>query len=270
MTSGKILLGTNWKMNKRLPEAIEYARRLAALLGCLPGGEKIQVFVIPPFTSIEAVRRLSQERFWVGAQNVHWAEWGAFTGEISAPMLQDLGVDLVELGHAERRQYFHETDELINQKLHRVIQYGLRPLLCVGERSEDKYYGVQRETVSRQLRIALKDVPSSRVSGLIIAYEPVWAIGEAGTAADVEYLERMLIHIRNTLAETLNDESARTIPVIYGGTINQSNASELLRRSSADGLFVGRAAWEIEGIAQLIDICIEAAVSFERVVSTTS
>jgi triosephosphate isomerase len=112
---------------------------------------------------------------------MHWAEWGAFTGEISAPMLRDLGVNLVLLGHAERRQYFNETDEAINKKLRTVLQYDFRPLLCIGERKEEKDYGVERETVSRQLRIALKDVKPGDASGLIIAYEPVWAIGQVGT-----------------------------------------------------------------------------------------
>ena len=259
MSTNKILLGTNWKMHKTLPEAIEYSRHLAELLAFLPGKEKVQLFVIPPFTTIDAVKKHSQGRFWVGAQNMHWEEWGPYTGEISAPMLRDLGVDLVELGHAERRQHFHETDENINKKLHQVIRYGFRPLLCVGERSEDKYYGIERETVGRQLRIALKGVSSSQASGLIIAYEPVWAIGEGGTAADAEYLLKMLAHTRDVLGQVLGEETSRSVPVLYGGTINQGNAADLLARSSTDGLFVGRAAWEIQGMARLIDICIQVA-----------
>jgi L-erythrulose 1-phosphate isomerase len=255
----KILLGTNWKMNKSRPEAMEYSRRLAAMLSSLQGEERIQTFVIPPFTSIEAVKGLSQNRFWVGAQNMHWAEWGAFTGEISAPMLRDLGVNLVLLGHAERRQYFNETDEAINKKLHTVLQYDFRPLLCIGERKEEKDYGVEGETVSRQLRIALKDVKPCDTSGLMIAYEPVWAIGQVGTAADVHYLSKMLAHIRALLVEILGENPGAAIPVAYGGSINQDNAPEILARSGADGLFVGRAAWEIPGMAQLIDICLEAA-----------
>jgi L-erythrulose 1-phosphate isomerase len=259
MTSKKFLLGTNWKMNKNMAEASDYACRLAALLGHLPGQEKIQIFIIPPYTSIETVKRLSQGRFWVGAQNVHWEEWGAYTGEISAPMLRDLSIDLVELGHAERRRHFFETDEIINKKLHRVVQYGFHPLLCVGERSEEKFYGVQRETVGRQLRIALNGILPAQTSGLIVAYEPVWAIGEGGTAADAPYLEMMLVHIREVLTDVLGAESARDVRVIYGGTINQSNASEILNGSSAEGLFVGRAAWDIEGLTKLIDMCIEIA-----------
>lgn len=252
-------------MNKNLAEASDYSRRLATLLGGLPGQESLQVFVIPPYPFIETVKRLSQGRFWVGAQNVHWAEWGAFTGEISAPMLRDLSVDLVELGHAERRQHFCETDETINKKLHRVIQYGFRPLLCVGERSEDKFYGVERETVGRQLRIALKGVQPNQTADLMIAYEPVWAIGEGGTAANSEYLETMLTHIRSVLTDMLGDEPARRIYVIYGGTINQGNAFEILTQSSSEGLFVGRAAWEVEGLAKLIDTCIKIAETRARV-----
>ena len=259
MASGKILLGTNWKMNKRLAEAIEYSRRLAELLASLPGKEKVQLFVIPPFTAIDAVKKHSQGRFWVGAQNMHWEEWGPYTGEISAPMLRDLGVHLVELGHAERRQHFHETDENINKKLQQAIRYGFRPLLCVGERSDEKYYGVERETVGRQLRIALKDISPSQTSNLIIAYEPVWAIGEGGTAAEPEYLLKMLTLVRGILADILGSEQAGRIPLLYGGTVNQDNASEILQQTNTDGLFVGRAAWEIPGMAKLIDICIQAA-----------
>ena len=259
MPARKILLGTNWKMHKSRPEAMEYSRRLAAVLGSLQGEERIQAFVIPPFTSIEDVKKLSQDRFWVGAQNMHWAEWGAFTGEISAPMLRDLGVNLVLLGHAERRQFFNETDEAINKKLQTALRYDFRPLLCIGERKEEKDYGVERETVSRQLRIALKDVKPCDASGLIIAYEPVWAIGQVGTAADVHYLSKMLAHIRALVVEILGDSPGAVIPLVYGGSINQDNAPEILADSGADGLFVGRAAWEIPGMGQLIDICLEAA-----------
>jgi len=255
VNASKILLGTNWKMHKTLSEAAEYSQRLAALMGSLPTNGRLQVFVIPPFTSIETVKKFSMGRFLVGAQNVHWAEWGAFTGEISAPMLRELEVDLVLLGHAERRQHCNETDQAINRKLQTSLRYNFRPLLCVGERQEDKDYGVEQEVLGRQLRIALKDVKPSDTSGLIIAYEPVWAIGEKGAAADVRYLDKMLRHIRHLLNEILGDSPGAAIPVVYGGSVNPNNAPEILAHCGTDGLFVGRAAWEIPGMAQLIEIC---------------
>jgi triosephosphate isomerase len=255
VNASKIFLGTNWKMHKTLSEASEYSKRLAALLGSLSTNGRLQVFVIPPFTSIETVKRFSIGQFWVGAQNVHWAEWGAFTGEISAPMLRELGVDLVLLGHAERRQHSNETDQAINLKLQTSLRYNFRSLLCVGERQEDKDYGVEGEVLGRQLRIALKDVKSSDTSGLIIAYEPVWAIGETGAAADVRYLDKMLTHIRHLLCEILGNSRGSAIPVVYGGSVNPNNAAEILAECRTDGLFVGRAAWEIPGMTQLIEIC---------------
>jgi triosephosphate isomerase len=155
MNSHRILFGTNWKMNKTRQEASDSTSRLLELLETTRGIEQAQVFVIPPFTAIDAVKRASGGKLWTGAQNMHWAKWGAYTGEISAPMLIELGVDLVQLGHAERRRYFNETDTEVNRKVHSALRYALRPLICVGEQAEDKEFGVARETLSRQIKIVL-------------------------------------------------------------------------------------------------------------------
>ncbi len=135
-------------------------------------------------TAIETVRKAAAGKFLVGAQNMHWADWGPYTGEISAPMLQELGVELVALGHAERREFYNETDADVNRKIHTAYRFGLRPLLCIGEEAKDRDFGVEHETIARQLRIALHDVPSQFVSQMMIAYEPCWAIGDGGTTAD--------------------------------------------------------------------------------------
>lgn len=257
MNGPRIFLGTSWKMNKTVSEALEFAQRLPEVLGNVSGLEEIQLFVIPPFTAIEAVKRASAGRFWVGAQNMHWAEWGAFTGEISAPMLQELGVDLVELGHAERREYFNETDEDVQRKVHTALRYGLRPLVCIGEQSKDREFRVEKEAIAGQLKVALSGVPAECAGRLIVAYEPVWAIGEEGTTASPQDVRAMTAHIRGLLQEILGAEAA-LVPVLYGGTVDEENAAELLLEGRTDGLFVGRAAWTVEGFARIIASCATA------------
>jgi triosephosphate isomerase len=264
MNKHRIFLGTGWKMNKSVRDAIEYTRRLLELLAIIPNLDCGQIFLVPPFTAIEAVKKNSQGKLWVGAQNMHWEEWGSFTGEISAPMLQELGVDLVELGHAERRHYFNETDVAINKKVLLALQYGMRPLICVGEGLEDKEYGVQKETVARQLRIGLHGVPRESAKQLIVAYEPVWAIGEEGTPADPDFVRVMHTHIRSLLADIFGPETSIGIPVLYGGTVNSDNAASLLTEGQTDGLFIGRAAWDANKFADLIDSCVKAVAVDHR------
>lgn len=254
MTRPRIFLGAGWKMNKTVREAEEYARRLPLLVEGITGLDNIQLFVVPPFTAIETVKRLSSGQFWVGAQNMHWEESGAFTGEISAPMLKELGVNLVELGHAERRRYFNETDETVGRKVQAALRHGLRPLVCISEHLADRESGREKETITRQLTIALNGVPPDRASMLMVAYEPVWAIGEPGTTAPAGDVCLMNAHIRQVLEEMLGAEAA-SVPVLYGGTVNAANCAELLTEGHADGLFVGRAAWTVEGFARLIGAC---------------
>jgi triosephosphate isomerase len=247
-------------MNKTVREAVDYTNQLIAHLGAIPGHDPFQLFVIPPFTAIEAVKRAADGRFWVGAQNMHWAKQGAFTGEISAPMLSELGVDLVELGHAERRMYFNETDEAIQHKVEAALEFNIRPLVCVGEQSEERERGSGYDVVAQQLRRALQGAPAQMASRLMVAYEPVWAIGEHGTAAAADDLRIMHEHIRGTL-EGLFSASAASIPVLYGGTVNEMNAVNLLVDGGVDGLFIGRAAWQADGFAGIIRACANAGIA---------
>lgn len=245
-------------MNKTLAEATEYTEALLALLADMEGLERSQLFVVPPFTAIAAVKRLSGGMLWVGAQNMHWADHGAYTGEISAPMLREAGADLVELGHAERRLYFNETDEAVSLKVGAALRHGLRPLVCVGDGPEGK--GQAEDTVARQLRIAFRAAPPESVGRLIVAYEPAWAIGEAGVSASPREAARMHCHIRSVLADIFGT-GAGLIPVLYGGSVTPVNAGGLLCEGAADGLFVGRAAWTAKGFADLIRSSLEAAIS---------
>jgi len=257
MNRRRILLGAGWKMNNTVQEAEDYAGRLRWALDGMTGLEEMQLFVVPPFTAIAAVKRLSAGRFWVGAQNMHWEESGSYTGEISAPMLAELGVDLVELGHAERRHYFNETDETVRRKVLAALHHGLRPLVCIGETLQDRESGVAKETISRQIRMGLSGVAPECASMLMLAYEPVWAIGEDGTTASAREVSIMNTHIRQVLGEIL-DTQAASVPVLYGGTVDEENCRELLLEGGPDGLFVGRAAWHVEGFTRLIEACADA------------
>jgi L-erythrulose 1-phosphate isomerase len=257
MRPAPLLFGTNWKMHKTIEGATDYAERLRRRVGDFDS--RVQIFVIPPYTAIETVRRVARGAFWVGAQNMHWAEWGPYTGEISAPMLKEIGVDLVEIGHAERRQYFNETDPSINRKVRSALRFGFRPLICVGEDVEDKKYGVERETVIRQLRIALHEIQIDLTQQLILAYEPSWAIGDAGTIADPDYVARMIAVCREVLTSLFGRESATGIPILYGGSVFEKDAPALLLGSGANGLFVGRAALDPDAFADVVAGCLRDA-----------
>ena len=240
------LFGTNFKMNQTPAESAAFYRQLAASVEVPPDAH---LFVIPPFTSLGAVAEVAGEpphQIWVGAQNVHWAPDGAYTGEISVGMLLALGLDLVLLGHAERRRYFHETDVDLNKKVLAALGAGLRVLLAVGETAEERSFGVGREIVLRQLKIGLRDVRPEHLELLHIAYEPVWSIGAGGTPASPEDVAPMAESIRTGLTELVGKLGAE-IPILYGGSVDPGNAGTFTALPDIDGLFVGRAAWSVEG-----------------------
>ena len=241
-----VLFGTNFKMNQTPVESAAFYQQLAASVQ--PRADT-HLFVIPPFTSLSAVKEVAgppPHPIWIGAQNVHWASDGAYTGEISVAMLLALDVDLVLLGHAERRRYFHETDVDLNRKVLAALRAGLRVLLAVGETAEERSFGVGGETVLRQLRIGLHDVQPEYLAQIQIAYEPVWSIGAGGTPASPEDVEPIAKLIRagcNDLFAGPGEE----IPILYGGSVDPSNAGTFTALPDIDGLFVGRAAWTVDG-----------------------
>ncbi|HEU5433628.1 MAG TPA: triose-phosphate isomerase, partial [Thermomicrobiales bacterium] len=194
---------------------------------------------------------------WIGAQNMHWAAAGAYTGEISAAMLQALGVDLVLLGHAERRLLFHETDRDVNRKVLAAVERGLRVLLCVGETADERGYGVGGETVARQLKIGVYDLEPNHLPLLQIAYEPVWCIGASGTPARPDDVEPMARLIRDVLGDRFG-EPGRATSVLYGGSVDPANAGGFVRLPDIDGLFVGRAAWTVDGFRATLDAALLA------------
>lgn len=240
------IFGTNFKMNQTPAESASFYRELVASID-VPAN--VHLFALPPMTSLGAVAEVAGEQphsIWVGAQNVHWASEGAYTGEVSIRMLQALQLDFVLLGHAERRQLFHETDADLNKKVSAALQAGLRVLFALGETAEERAYGISGETVVRQLKIGLHGVPADQLDLLMIGYEPVWSIGTGGVPATPEAVQPMGALLREAMVDLYGDAGAAT-PVLYGGSVNPENASTFTSLPDIDGLFVGRAGWTIEG-----------------------
>lgn len=241
-------VGTSWKMNKRLAEAIDFAEALA---GFVPGlDDRIQPFVIPPFTAVRDVKQaLSRTRIKVGAQNMHWADAGAWTGEISPLMLTDCGLDLVELGHSERREHFGETDHAVGLKTAAAVKHGLIPLICVGETFAERESGKAEAVLTAQVQGALQFLEGeARGEKILFAYEPVWAIGDKGIPASSDYADRQHALIKQVAAALL----PATPLVLYGGSVNPGNAAELIGQPHVDGLFIGRSAWHADGYIDIL------------------
>jgi len=246
------VFGSNFKMNQTPIESAEFYRELAASIEIPPDA---RVFIIPPFTSLASVAEVAADRsgnFWLAAQNIHWAAEGAFTGEISARMLQALGVDLVLIGHAERRQHFHEGDVDLNRKVMAALGAGLRVLLAIGETAEERGYGVSDETVLRQLKIGLHGVTRNQLDRLTLGYEPVWSIGAGGTPATPSDVEPIAAVMRGALGKRFGN-SGQDVPILYGGSVSPDNAGSFTSLTDIDGLFVGRAAWAVDGFIATFD-----------------
>ena len=248
-TAADVWIGTGWKMNKTLTEARAFADALiAAEADADPG---IQRFVLPPFTALsETCAMLSRTDVLVGGQNLHWEADGPWTGEISAPMLVDCGARLVEIGHSERRQHFGETDETVGLKVVTALNFGLIPLVCVGERADQK--SVADAVLETQVRAALAHVPKQ--AEVLFAYEPVWAIGDSGTPADPAYANERQAGIKAIAEERLQVP----VPCLYGGSVDAGNCTELITQPMVDGLFIGRAAWDPAGYLDILQRCSRA------------
>lgn len=247
-------IGTSWKMNKLLADARGFAEGLvAADAGRDP---RIQRFVIPPFTLVRDVKAmLADTSVRVGAQNMHWQDAGAWTGEISPAMLTDCGLDLVELGHSERRAHFGETDETVGLKTEAAVRHGLVPLICIGETLAEREAGQARAVLEKQVRAALGHLTGpQRAARILLAYEPVWAIGDNGIPATSDYADARQQEIADVAEEVLG----RRIPCLYGGSVNPDNCVELIACPHVDGLFIGRSAWDVAGYLDILTRCSEA------------
>lgn len=251
MSDPSFWIGTSWKMNKTLDEGLAFARALAA--ADHERDPRIQRFVIPPFTAVREVKAaLADTSVKVGAQNMHWADAGAWTGEVSAPMLVDCGLDMVELGHSERRAHFGETDATVGLKAEAAARHGLIPLICIGETMQERESGRATEVLERQVTEALGRIAANWKSApVLLAYEPVWAIGDGGIPATADYAEARHAEIAACATAILG----RSVPCLYGGSVNPGNCEELLGCPHIDGLFIGRSAWEVEGYLGILAAC---------------
>lgn len=246
----KLYVGTNTKMTKTIEDTINFISSLQTITDDLK--DKITLFVIPSYTTLYPVSQIiDKSNILLGAQNMCWEEKGQFTGEISPLMLKEVNVDIAMIGHSERRHVFLEDDKVESLKVKAAIDHGFTPLLCIGETKEEKNYGIADEVLRKQLKIGFSQIDKKNFDKIMVAYEPVWAIGVSGEPASCEYAQAKHKVIKETLKELFGD-LANDIPVLYGGSVNINNANEILEQESVDGLFVGRSAWDAENFNKLI------------------
>jgi len=246
----KTIIAGNWKMNKTVSEGKVLLDELKASVGKVKWCE---VVVCVPFVDIQmAVRALKDTRISVGAQNLHQEASGAYTGEISAAMLKDLGVKYVIIGHSERRQYFGETDALVNKKVHVALDAGLHPIVCVGETLEQRESGITAELITLQIKAALSGVTADKLRKIVIAYEPIWAIG-TGKTATADQANEVCELIRATIRQTYGARAARAVTIQYGGSMNAKNAFELLSKPDVDGGLIGGASLKSADFTAIIE-----------------
>jgi triosephosphate isomerase len=235
-------------MHKTIAEASEFARQLTRVEN-VPSVEKV---ICAPFTALPAMAELLKGTPYVlGAQNMHFEEQGAFTGEISPLMLKELGVTYVIIGHSERRQYFNETDETVNKKVLAALHHGLKPIVCVGESLEQHEAGQTEEVVRMQTQAALAQVPADQLAHVVIAYEPIWAIG-TGKSSTAEDANQTISYIRSVIADAYGKEAAETVRIQYGGSVKPDNIGSFLAQSDIDGALVGGASLAADSYLKLV------------------
>lgn len=245
----KVIAG-NWKMNKDVHQTEELINGLKKALDF--SLTNVKVVICPPFTSLETAQQLLQgSPIALGAQNMYYEDEGAFTGEVSAKMLKGVGCQFVILGHSERRQYFRETDEFINKKVKKALASGLIPIVCVGETLEEREKNITHQVVTTQVKGVLKDISADDVEKLIIAYEPVWAIG-TGRNATPQQAEEVHLLIRSLISELYSSTTAERLIIQYGGSVKADNASDLLSQLDIDGALVGGACLKADSFAAIV------------------
>lgn len=238
----------NWKMNMTVGESLGF---VTALKNNLKAVGSTDVIIAPPFTSLYSTGvALSETEFKLAGQNMHWEDSGAFTGEVSAPFLKDVGCSYVIIGHSERRLYFSETDETVNKKIKAAMKHELIPIVCVGERLEEREANKTWEVIERQLDGGLKDIDFSGENMPLIAYEPVWAIGTGKTATPAQ-AEEVHSMIRNFISQKYGNETAGQVRILYGGSVKPSNSKEIMSQKDVDGVLVGGASLNPEHFAAI-------------------
>lgn len=236
-------------MYKTATEAVTFVRELESAVA---GMEDVEIVVCPPFNAlVPVVEALRGAAIAVGAQNVHWEDQGAFTGEISPGMLKDAGCRYVIIGHSERRQFFGETDVNVNRKVKAVLQYGLTPVMCVGELIGDREAGITEKVVRTQTEAGLVGLTAEQVAGMVIAYEPVWAIGTGKTASDAD-AQQVIGYIRGLVNQLFGGEAAAQVRIQYGGSVKPQNTASLMAQPDIDGALVGGASLDVESFTGII------------------
>lgn len=247
----KVYLGTNTKMYKTIKEHVEFVKDLEEGTKDISRDE-LELFVIPSYTSIgPANDAIDEELIKIGAQNMNWADKGAYTGEISPLMLKEVGAKVIELGHSERRHVFGEDDISINKKVLAALKHDFTALLCIGETEDQKNDGYTDKIMNIQINVGLEGVSDDDVDKLWIAYEPVWAIGENGTPPTQDYVKKTHAKIRQILVDRFK-EKGKEIPILYGGSVNNENFEGLIQIDDVNGLFIGRSAWRSENFLKII------------------
>jgi triosephosphate isomerase len=244
----KPIIAGNWKMHKTIAEALEFVNEVKDRVN----NDKVEAVICAPFTLLKDLKQATKgTNIKIGAQNMHFEEKGAFTGEISPLMLKELDMDYVVIGHSERRQYFNETDETVNKKVLKALEVGIDPILCVGETLEEREAGNTKDVCKVQVEKALENVSKEDLAKVVIAYEPVWAIGTGKTATS-EDANDVIAYIREVVAN-LYGELANEVRIQYGGSVKPSNVAEIMNQSDIDGALVGGASLEANDYVELVN-----------------
>ena len=245
----KPIIAGNWKMNKTIEEALDFVNEVKNNVNT----DKVEAVICAPFTILKDLKEVTKgSNIKVAAQNMHYAESGAFTGEVSASMLKELGMDYVVIGHSERREYFNETDETCNKKVLKALEVGIDPILCCGETLEQREAGETKNVCKVQVEGALKDVTSEDLAKVVIAYEPIWAIGTGKTATD-EQANETIMAVRSVVAEMFGKEVADKVRIQYGGSVKPNTIKAQMAQSDIDGALVGGASLVATDFAQIVN-----------------
>ncbi len=249
----KPIIAGNWKMFKTRDEALQF---ILAVYDKMPSQEKVDSVICSQFTVLRCLVKRQGENLRIGAQNMHFEDSGAFTGEVSADMLKSIGVTYVIIGHSERRAMFNETDESVNKKLHKAFEKELTPILCVGESLEQRENGKVEEFIGNQLKLDLAGLTKEQVKELVIAYEPIWAIGTGKTATS-QVADETCGFIRSMIKELYDQETADAIRIQYGGSVKTSNIDELMSMPNIDGALIGGASLKADDFVKLVNAAVK-------------
>ncbi len=247
----KMIIAGNWKMHKTNAEALQLANQIRMKTTDI---KKTGMIICPPFTALSVVNEVIKDSsICLGAQNMFWEKEGAYTGEISAGMIKSTGANYVIIGHSERRQYFGETDETVNKKIKTALDNGLKPIVCVGESLEQREENITKRVITRQIKGAFENLTPEQMEHVIIAYEPVWAIG-TGKTATPDQAQEVHLHIRDIIRELFGETIADAITIQYGGSVKPGNAESLLSQADIDGALVGGACLQADSFSEIIHI----------------